>query len=158
MADKLPTITLKAIGIVKNGVTQLPRPKQGWGQVVSDIVINGSLAEMLDGLEEYSHVTVLFWMHQVDTRELPTKRHPMLRQDWPLVGLLAWRSSHRPNPIGMTPVRLLQRQGNILRVKGLDAIDGTPVIDIKPYIPRYYSVADAKVPQWLTDPLVYPTG
>ncbi len=150
MADELPTITLKAIGIVRNGVTEL-RPKQGWREVVSEIVINSSLTETLDGLEEFSHIIVLFWMHQrAATGELPAKRHPMSKQELPLVGLLAWRSPIRPNPIGKTTVKLLQRQGNILRVEGLDALDGTPVIDIKPYIQGYDSVTDAKAPQWVT--------
>lgn len=154
MADELPTVTFKAIGIVRNGITQVPRPRPqpGWREVVSDIVINPSLTETLDGLEEYSHIIVLFWLHQVAaTGELPTKRHPMGKPELPLVGTLAWRSPTRPNPIGKTTARLLQRQGNILRVEGLDALDGTPVIDIKPYIPEWDSVANAKVPQWLTN-------
>ncbi len=59
MANELPSISLKAIGIVRNGITQLPGPKQGWREVVSDIVINSSLTEALDGLEEYSHIIAL---------------------------------------------------------------------------------------------------
>ena len=119
MADELPVITLKAIGIVRNGVTEL-KPKQGWREVVSDIVINSSLTETLDGLEVFSHIIVLFWMHQrAATDELPAKRHPMSKQELPLAGLLSWRSSIRPNPAGKTTVRLLQRQGNILRVEDL---------------------------------------
>ena len=159
MADELPTITLKAIGIVRNEVMQLPRPIQGFREIVSDIVIDSSLTEALDGLEEFSHIIVIFYFHKrVVDGELPIKSHPVGKQEIPLVGLLAWRSANRPNPIGKTTVRLLQRQGNILRVVGLDAIDGTPVIDIKPYIPGYDAVTDLKVPQWLTDSLVYPTG
>ena len=148
----MPDMTLKAIGIVRNEVKQ--KPKQvpfGWEKVVSDIVVNSSLTEALDGLEEFSHIIVLYWMHQVGTGELPMKVHPMGKQGLPLVGRLATRSPDRPNPIGKTTVRLLERQGNILKVSGLDAIDGTPVIDIKPYIPGYDSVADAKVPPWITN-------
>ena len=152
MANELPSISFKAIGIVRNGITQLPRPEQGWREVVSKIVIDPSLTEALDGLEEYSHITVLWWMHQVAaTGELPAKRHPMGKQELPLVGLLAWRSPIRPNPIGKTTVSLLQRQGNILRVEGLDAIDGSPVIDIKPYVPRWDSAPDARMPWWATN-------
>lgn len=159
MADELPTITLKPIGVVRNEVKELPRPKQGFREIVSDIVISDSLTESLDGLEDFSHIVVLFWMHRLAAdAELPIKRHPVGKEELPLVGVLAWRSASRPNSIGKTTVRLLQRQGNILRVKGLDAIDGTPIIDIKPHVPGYDSAVDATVPSWLTDALVYPTG
>jgi len=142
-------INLKAIGTVRNEVKQPGR--QDWEKVVSDIVVDSRLTEALDGLEEFSHIIVLYWMHQVATTgELPTKIHPKGRQELPLVGLFATRSPHRPNPVGKTTVKLLQRQGNILRVEGLDAIDGTPVIDIKPYLPGYDSAANAKVPPWIT--------
>ena len=140
MAD----ITLKAIGIVRNGIKQ--RPKQGWEKVVSDIVVNSSLTEALDRLEEFSHIIVLYWLHRAASGKVPLKIHPMGKQELPLVGLFATRSPHRPNPIGKATVRLLQRQGNILKVEGLDAIDGTPVIDIKPYLPGYDSAANATVP------------
>jgi tRNA-Thr(GGU) m(6)t(6)A37 methyltransferase TsaA len=152
MASELPGITLKAIGIVRNGIKQPPkRVPFGWEKVVSDIVVNSGLTEALDGLGEFSHIVVLYWMHQVAPGELPMKVHPMGKQELPLVGLFATRSPHRPNPVGETTVRLLQRQGNILKVEGLDAIDGTPVIDIKPYIPEFDSAAKATVPQWITN-------
>ena len=149
MMNELPGMTLKAIGIVKNRIKQ--RPKQvpfGWEKVVSDIVVNSSLTEALDNLEEFSHIIVLYWMHQAASGELPMKVHPMGKDELPLVGVFATRSPHRPNPVGKTTVRLLERQGNILKVQGLDAIDGTTVIDIKPYIPGYDSADNAKEPQW----------
>lgn len=146
MANEL---TLKAIGIVKNGIKQ--RPEQGWEKIVSNIVVNSSLTEALDGLEEFSHIVVLFWMHQAAAGELPMKVQPKGEGELPLVGLFASRSPHRPNPVGVTTVRLLERQGNILKVEGLDAFDGTSVIDIKPYISGFDSVANVKVPQWVTN-------
>ena len=149
MADELPSMTLKAIGIVRNGIKQ--PPKQGWEETVSDIVVNNNLSEALDNLEEFSHILVLYWMHQAVAHQLPTKVHPRGKRELPLVGLFASRSPYRPNPVGKSTVRLLERQGNILKVKGLDAIDGTPVIDIKPYIPGYDSVTNAKVPSWITN-------
>ena len=151
MVDELPAMTLKAIGIVRNEVKQSPPAgRDWWVETVSEIVINSSLTEALDGLEAFSHIIVLYWMHRAASREAPLKIHPRGRQELPLVGFFATRSPNRPNPLGKTTARLLQRQGNILRVEGLDAIDGTPVIDIKPYIPGYDSVADTKVPQWIT--------
>ena len=149
MVDELPLISLKAIGIVRNEVKQPTR--EGWEKVVSDIVLDSNLTEALDNLDEFSHLIVLFWMHQVaPTGRVPTKVHPKGKQELPLVGLFATRSPNRPNPIGKATVRLLQRQGNTLKVEGLDAIDGTPIIDIKPYLPRYDAATKAKVPPWIT--------
>ena len=151
MADELPNITLKAIGIVRNEIKEAPARRDWWVELISEIVIDSSLTEALDGLEEFSHIIVLYWMHQAASGKVPTKVHPMGRQELPLVGLFATRAPYRPNPIGKATVRLLQRQGNILRVEGLDAIDGTPVIDIKPYLPGYDAPTNAKVAPWITE-------
>jgi tRNA-Thr(GGU) m(6)t(6)A37 methyltransferase TsaA len=150
MAEQPPGMKLQAIGIIRNDVRQLLR--HGWSEVVSDIVINSHLAEALDGLEQFSHLIILYWMHQLTPgRKLPLKTHPMGKTELPLVGRFATRSPSRPNPVGQATVRLLERRGNILKVKGLDAIDGTPVIDIKPYLPGYDSADDVKVPRWTTN-------
>ncbi len=148
MADELPGMTLKAIGIVRNEIKQ-PSMLDG-KDVVSEIIVDSSLTEALDNLDDFSHIIVLYWMHR-SRGQAPGKVRPMGKGELPLVGLFATRSPNRPNPIGKAMVRLLQRQGNILRVEGLDAIDGSPVIDIKPYIPGYDSVDNAKVPQWITN-------
>lgn len=143
-------MNLKAIGIVRNEIKQPIR--HGWGEIVSDIVVNRDLTEALDGLEEFSHLIVLYWMHQLTPgRQLPLKVHPMGKPELPLTGRFATRSPSRPNPVGQATVRLLERRGNVLKVKGLDAIDGTPVIDIKPYLPGYDSASYAKVPPWMTE-------
>lgn len=147
MASELPSMTLKAIGIVRNEIKQ--PTGQDFKGIVSDIVIDSSLTEALDDLDAFSHIIVIYWMHRVTDRLLRTKVRPMDRQEAPLVGLFSARSPNRPNPIGKATVRLLERRDNILRVEGLDAIEGTPVIDIKPYIPGYDSVANAKVPPWI---------
>ena len=148
MAGELPGMTLKAIGIVRNEIKQ---PGRGdCEEVISDIVVNTSLTEALDGLAGFSHIVVLYWMHRVVSGEVPLKIHPRGKPELPLLGLFATRTPNRPNKIGIATVRLLERQGNILRVKGLDAVEGTPVIDIKPYIPGYDSVANTKVPSWIT--------
>ena len=148
MASELPGMTLKAIGIVRSEIKQ--PTKQDCGEVISDIVVNDDLTEALDGLEESSHIVVLYWMHQAISGEVPLKIHPRGKQELPLLGLFATRTPNRPNRIGIATVRLLERQGNILRVEGLDAIEGTPVIDIKPYIPGYDSVTNTRVPLWIT--------
>ncbi len=151
MDDEQPTVTLKAIGIVRNEIKELPEVGYPWQEIVSEIVVDTSLTEALDGLEDFSHIIVLYWTHLAATGELPPKIHPRGNSKLPLVGRFATRSPNRPNRIAKTTVRLLRRQDNILRVEGLDALDGSPVIDIKPYLPGYDSVADARVPQWITD-------
>ena len=78
------------------------------------------------------------------------KVHPRRKQSLPLVGVFATRSPARPNPIGMATVKLLECHDNVLKVIGLDAVDGTPVLDIKPYIPGYDSPNEAKTPDWIT--------
>lgn len=126
-------IVLTPIGQVRNTIKE--RMKHGWSAVESKIVINPGLADSLDGLEEFSHIIVLFWMHRV-SGQAPIKVHPQGRSDLPLVGLFATRSPHRPNAIGLCVAKLLERNGNELKVLGLDAINGTPVLDIKPYLSK----------------------
>jgi len=150
MTEQPPGMNLKAIGIVRNDVKQPVR--HGWSEVVSDIVVDSRLTEALDGLDQFSHLIILYWMHQLTPgRKLKLKVHPMGKPELPLVGRFATRSPSRPNPVGQATVRLLERWGNTLKVKGLDAIDGTPVIDIKPYIPGYDSATDARAPKWTTN-------
>jgi tRNA-Thr(GGU) m(6)t(6)A37 methyltransferase TsaA len=105
-------------------------------------------AEALDGIEEYSHIFVLYWMHKLDNSLRSTyKMHPRGREDLPLVGVLATRGKARPNPIGLTVVELVERRGNVLKVKGLDAYDGSPILDIKPY--DHYDIKEGiRVPDW----------
>jgi tRNA-Thr(GGU) m(6)t(6)A37 methyltransferase TsaA len=146
MVSELPSITLKAIGIVRNEIKQPARCD--FKEVVSEIVLDSSLTEALDNLDDFSHIVIIYWMHQ-SIGPAPKKVHPKGKPGLTLMGVFATRSPVRPNPIGKATVRLLKRRGNVLTVEGLDAIDGTPVIDIKPYIPGYDSVDNAKVPSWV---------
>jgi len=139
-------IVLKPIATVRNDVKELGRHDSE--HVVSEIVFKPNLVDALDGVEEFSHIQVLFWMHLSPPGEsAPPKTHPQMRQDLPLVGVLATRSPVRPNPLGLAVVKLLERKGNVLKVSGLDAIDGTPVVDIKPYLPGD-SITQIRVPDW----------
>jgi len=110
-------------------------------------VISEELTEALDGIEDFSHLFIIFYMHKALTEQLSLKVHPRGRLDLPLVGVFATRSPYRPNPIGLTLVELIKRNGNKIKVRGLDAIDGTPVIDIKPYDPLDLAL-EARVPEW----------
>jgi len=142
-------MVIRPIGYVSNSIDAPMR--DGWGEVVSEIVLDACLEEATEGLENFSHIIVLFWMHKVPRdRDVPTKIHPRGRPDLPLVGLFVTHAPFRPNPIGVSVVRLLERRGAILKVKGLDAINGTPVIDIKSYFPRDDS--DVAAPDWVKRP------
>jgi tRNA (adenine37-N6)-methyltransferase len=121
-----------------------------WGDVVSEIVLDDELAPALDGIEGFSHITVLFYIIGVTRKQRAILRlHPRDRDDVPLVGVFATHSQYRPNPVGITIVKLLERQGNRLRVLGLDAYNGTPVIDIKSFTPDADLAEDAHIPEWM---------
>jgi len=115
---------------------------------LSKIVINDEFAEALDGVNEFSHVFVLFWLHGVSEEQRKTlKVHPRGRRDLPLLGVFATRTMLRPNPVGLTLVELVKVEGNVLTVRGLDAFDGTPVLDIKPF-DSWDTVENVRVPDW----------
>ena len=122
---------VQPIGTVHSPIKE--RGFRDFRDTVSTIVVEDEFAEALDGIEAYSHITVLFWFH-LSEKPSTLKVHPRGDPRNPLRGIFATCSPVRPNPIGMTVVRLLERRGNELRVRGLDAIDGTPVLDIKPHI------------------------
>lgn len=116
--------------------------------LVCSIVVKEGYGKALDGIEDFSHIYVIFWMHEISDAERKTlKTHPRGRIDLPLLGVFATRSPLRPNPIGLTIVELLKRKGNILTVRGLDAFDGTPVLDVKP-CNHWDLVENVKVPKW----------
>lgn len=118
--------------------------------LVSELVINPELEGILDGLEEFSHALVLYWPHLLPPhgRSL-TKVHPIGQKEFPLVGVFSTCSPARPNPILVTTVRIIEKTKNILKVQGLEAIDGSPIIDIKPYTMTYCSAEDVKVSHWM---------
>lgn len=141
-------IILHAIGVVSSAVNSVEFT--GWAEVVSQITIDEDLLPGLQGLGEYSHIVVVFYLDRV--RFDPATdlvRHPRDRADWPLMGVFATRTQYRPNPIGITIVRLLTIEGNVLTVKGLDAFDGTVVLDIKPHVPDPDLASIARAPAWL---------
>lgn len=142
-------MNIEPIGIVRSPVKE-PIDEQ-WGRVIAEIDLNDALAAGLKGIDQFSHVIIIFFMHRY-TFDLAKDliRRPQERADMPEVGAFAQRAKHRPNPIGITPVELIKVRGHILIVRGLDAIDGTPVLDIKPYVPAFDTRLNATVPEWIT--------
>jgi tRNA (adenine37-N6)-methyltransferase len=115
-------LTVTPIGIVRNEI-KIPIVR-GWGKVVSDLVLDEQYTEALDGLEDYSHVVVIFWMDRAGPPK-SLKGHVQGRAELPIAGIFARRGPSRPNSIGVTAIPLLSRDKNVLRVQALDAIDGT---------------------------------
>jgi tRNA-Thr(GGU) m(6)t(6)A37 methyltransferase TsaA len=140
-------IVLKPIGVVRTAaVGDEVKDKNR----ISQIVIHSELAEALEGVDGFSHLIVLFWLHKIlDEQRKTLKVHPRGRKDLPLLGVFATRAMYRPNPVGLTLVELVKVEGNVLTVRGLDAFDGTPVLDIKPF-DQWDTAKDAKVPRWWT--------
>ncbi len=116
--------------------------------VVSEIVLDTDLTKALEGVDGFSHLFVLFYFNKISTKK-PQELviHPKGRADLPLMGIFGTRTMFRPNRIGLTLVELLKLEGNVLTVRGLDAFDGTPVLDIKPYDPLGLP-ENARVPSW----------
>ena len=139
-------IYVEPIGYVENNINS--PIDQGWSNVESSIVFRKDLMPALSGLNEFSHVVIIFWMHQAKPTAVLVRR-PQNRKDMPEIGILSQRSKHRPNPIGITSVRLVKMNGCRIVVRGLDAINGTPVLDIKPYYPEYDCHPEAQVPEWV---------
>jgi len=144
--DSTKQIQMEAIGYVRRKSKEEDVKDR---RLISEIVIRNDLAAALDGLEDFSHLYAIFYMHQVAKEEKTELRvHPRGRADLPLLGVFATRTAFRPNPIGLTLVELLKRKDNVLVVRGLDALDGTPVLDLKPADTRDM-VANPRVPKWL---------
>jgi len=140
-------IRFKPIGVVRNQVTQA-HPDTTWHEIESEIVIAPEWRDALDGLAEFSHLWVIFYFdraHPLDSLRV----HPMRRADLPRVGIFATRSPSRPNSIGICPVELLSLRENVVRVRGLDAFDGTPILDLKPYLERGDAIHNTRVGMWV---------
>ncbi|MFW6111255.1 MAG: tRNA (N6-threonylcarbamoyladenosine(37)-N6)-methyltransferase TrmO [Thermoproteota archaeon] len=136
-------VEMEPIGIVK--VEEIGEDhKDG----ISHLILREELVPALKGIEDFSHLWVIFWMHKVSEEDRRTlKVRPRGRADMPLLGVFSTRTPHRSNPIGLTKVRLLKVEDNILTVEDLDALHNTPVLDLKPY--DYWDRNEtAKVPHW----------
>lgn len=141
----LSNIKLKNIGQIESSYSRNSGNKK---DIISNIVINKKYQDALKGIEDYSHIIVLFWLNKITNKEREYLTvHPRGIEDIPEVGIFSTRNKVRPNPIGLTIVELISRKDNILKVKGLDAFNGTPILDIKPY--DIYDIKNnIKVPNW----------
>jgi tRNA-Thr(GGU) m(6)t(6)A37 methyltransferase TsaA len=141
-------IALKIIGYVKAPVKQ--QTDERWGKVESRVVLQPEYRAGLQGIEQFSHALIVTILHEA--RFEPSKhliRRPRGLDFMPEVGIFAQRAKDRPNPLGITAVSIVGVESGVLLVRGLDAINGTPVVDVKPYYPAYDRVKNASVPEWV---------
>jgi tRNA-Thr(GGU) m(6)t(6)A37 methyltransferase TsaA len=145
------SITLLPIATVVGGRSE--PIDDDWGDVTASIVLEERFSEdALAGLDAFSHVHVIYCFHLVDESSIElVARRPRGRGDWPLVGVFAQRHKARPNQLGATTCELLAVEGRTLRVRGLDAIEGTPVLDIKPHMTGFAPRGPVREPAWATE-------
>jgi tRNA (adenine37-N6)-methyltransferase len=149
MSDR---IVLNPIGTVRGG--RSAPIDDDWNSVEATIELDASQfkSDATASLDAFSHIEVVFHFNRVPDDEISTgARHPRGRKDWPLVGIFAQRGKGRPNRIGVTVCRLLSVDGLTLTVRGLDAIDGTPVLDIKPVMRGFLPRGAVREPEWAAE-------
>lgn len=139
-------ISLKPIGFIHNNLGQ--RRFNQWSDTESELVIDREYTDALYGLTDYSHIEVLFYLHEMK-HPFRSLIHPTGNPEYPKMGAFATRTPNRPCRIGLTTCALLSLDDNIIRVRGLDAYDGSPILDIKPYSGK--TIESIKIPQWIID-------
>ena len=145
-------ITLTPIGRVHS--TPIQTQDDHWDQEASYIELNPNVfsTEALMGLSDFSHVEALFYMDRVEQNKIEwIARHPRNNPAWPKVGIFAQRAKNRPNPIGTTICKILKVDGLKLYLEGLDAVNGTPVLDIKPWVKEFAPRGNIFQPTWITE-------
>ena len=144
-------ISLTPIGYVH--AARSSREDDYWGAGRATIELAAELpVEALAGLEQFSHAEVIFYFDQVDPAKIVLgARHPRNNLAWPKVGIFAQRGKNRPNRLGLTVVRILDVDGRRLQVADLDAIDGTPVLDIKPLMAEFLPRTALHQPAWASE-------
>jgi len=140
-------LSIRVIGRVENNLTK--RECVDAEHLISRIIVDPDYRDALDGIDSFSHLTIIFWLDRMSPRERRIlKVHPRGNTEIPLTGVFATHSPTRPNPIAVTTVELIKRDDNILIVRGLDALSGTPVIDIKGYFPSGIPESNLRLPRW----------
>ena len=142
------TFEMVPIGVVRGG--RVEPIDDDWGGMLSEIVLDDRFpTDALDGLDEFSHVEVVYIFDQVDEAKITVgARHPRGRSDWPRVGIFAQRAKGRPNRIGVSTCEIVNVDQRVVTLRGLDAIDGTPVLDVKPYMVEFAPRAQVRQPAW----------
>jgi tRNA (adenine37-N6)-methyltransferase len=145
-------ITLTPVGVVRS--TRTKPSDDNWDAERSRVEIDPAqfLPEALTGLADFSHVEVLFFLDQADPGKTEmTARHPRDNANWPKVGIFAQRGKNRPNHVGVTICKIVRVEGLSVHMEGLDAIDGTPVLDLKPWVAEFGPRGPVTQPAWISE-------
>src|SRR5687768_557931 len=144
-------IGMSPIATVKN--TRKEVEDDNWGDVISTIELDSAFSEeALFQIESFSHAEIFYYFDRVEDSKIESgARHPRNNQEWPKVGIFAQRGKNRPNRLGATIVKVLKREGRQLFVQGLDAVDGTPILDIKPVMQEFLPREEVTQPGWATE-------
>jgi len=143
-------IQLTPIAEVKN--TRTAPGDDFWGGTISEIELGeGVPVEAFDGIELFSHLEVIYYFDRVGDGKIVYSRWPRGNPDYPSMGIFAQRNKDRPNSLGLTTVELLEHAGRVIKVRYLDAIDGTPVLDIKPVFREFMPQTAIRQPEWVSD-------
>lgn len=143
------TLTVEPVGFVRGGRNAMT--DDGWGSVRAAIELDGKrfTPDAVAGLEAFSHVVVVYQFHRVSERQVEKgARHPRENLKWPKVGIFAQRGKARPNRIGVSVCRILRLDGVRIEVEGLDAVNGSPVLDLKPYMRGFEPRGEVREPDW----------
>lgn len=141
-------ISLQPVAFIGNNRSDIT--DDNWGEVVSEIKLApGVPAEALNGIETFSHLEIIYFFDRLAHEPFRYTGHPRGNKAWPEMGIFAQRKKDRPNHIGLCVAELLQRKGDTLIVKKLDAIDGTPVLDIKPVMQEFMPKGEVRQPAWV---------
>lgn len=143
-------IQLKSIATVKNKRTE--PMDDTWGDVISEIELADDIpAEAFDGIEDFSHLEIIYYFDKAVNEQIVFARRPRGNPAYPKVGVFAQRNKDRPNSIGLCTVELIEHQGRSIKVKYLDAINGTPILDIKPVFKEFAPKTAIKQANWVSD-------
>lgn len=143
-------IVLQPVAFVKN--TRVDLSDDFWGSVISEIELAERIpADAFNGINEFSHLEIIFHFNQSDKSKIVFSGHPRGNKNWPHVGIFAQRKKDRPNALGLTVVELVKREGRKIWVKYLDAIDGTPILDVKPVLKEFLPTSEIRQPKWSSE-------
>lgn len=148
----MKTISMIPIGFVRSTRKKIEDDNWDSEKVHIELDSNQFTGEALAGLSDFSHVEIIFYMDQVDPLKVEiTARHPRNNTDWPKVGIFSQRGKNRPNKIGLTICKIIKVEGKNLYLVGLDAVDGTPVLDIKPWVKEFAPRGEINQPTWISE-------
>jgi tRNA (adenine37-N6)-methyltransferase len=143
-------ITLKPVATIHN--SRREATDDYWGSVITEITLEDHIpTEAFENIEMFSHIEVIFYFDKAGDNQMVFSGKPRGNPDYPVMGIFAQRKKDRPNKLGLCTAELLARNGRTIIVKGLDAIDGTPVLDIKPVFKEFRPAGDTKQPTWVAD-------